>query len=258
VHGVRFIAVGDVMLDVLVEGSGHDASIDVRPGGSAPNAAVWAAALGADSIVVGRIGDDAGGRLITAELEARGVRAELSADAEAPTGTFLRQRGELTADRGANARLTSDLLPSLEADAVLVSGYLPRPTLDAALGRARAPWVALDAARLRDLPAGGNVLLANEETARALGFDPDDAKTLLEARRDAVVVTRGAEGAIGAIAGRIVEAAPPRRIGGEPVGTGDAFAAALLVSLARGHDGERAVADACATAADAAETLWPA
>ena len=53
---MRFIAVGDLMVDVLVSGSGHDARMILAPGGSAFNAASTAAALGADAAVVGRIG----------------------------------------------------------------------------------------------------------------------------------------------------------------------------------------------------------
>jgi sugar/nucleoside kinase (ribokinase family) len=187
VEAVRFIAVGDVMVDVVAEGSGHDATIGVHAGGSAPNAAAWAAALGAEATVVGRIGDDAAGRMIRSELEARGVRTELSVDTESATGTFLLADGEIRADRGATAALAPEHLPELEANAVLVSGYLPRPVIEAALGGARARWVALDAARLAELPRGGNVVLANEATAAALGLE-DRPELLGEAGYEVVVV----------------------------------------------------------------------
>jgi len=41
---VRFVAVGELLVDVVAEGAGHDARIRVAPGGSAFNAAVTAAA----------------------------------------------------------------------------------------------------------------------------------------------------------------------------------------------------------------------
>ncbi|HZR93104.1 MAG TPA: hypothetical protein VFA44_11950 [Gaiellaceae bacterium] len=47
---MRFVAVGDLMLDVLVSGSGNGAEVAVSAGGSAANAAVWAAALGAEAV----------------------------------------------------------------------------------------------------------------------------------------------------------------------------------------------------------------
>ena len=37
---VRFVAVGELLVDVLAEGAGHDARIRLRPAGSAFNAAV--------------------------------------------------------------------------------------------------------------------------------------------------------------------------------------------------------------------------
>jgi len=257
VEAVRFIAVGDVMVDVVAEGSGHDATIGVHAGGSAPNAAAWAAALGAEATVVGRIGDDAAGRMIRSELEARGVRTELSVDTESATGTFLLADGEIRADRGATAALAPEHLPELEANAVLVSGYLRRPVIEAALGGARARWVALDAARLAELPRGGNVVLANEATAAALGLE-DRPELLGEAGYEVVVVTRGREGATATIAGAVVRAEPPVAAGGDPLGAGDAFAAALLVALARGSSTEEALTGACVLAADAAGRRWPA
>src|SRR5581483_7800495 len=119
---MRFVAVGELLVDVLAEGRGHDARIRLRPAGSAFNAAVAAAAAGAEAAVVGRVGNDAAGRMILAELEERGV------------------------DRGVAHDL---VLPErIEADAVLVSGYVPAAA--EALARAQAPWVAFDAARLRE------------------------------------------------------------------------------------------------------------
>src|SRR5882672_10956182 len=111
---VRFVAVGDVMVDVLVEGTGHDADIRLYAGGSAYNAAVWAWALGAEVTIVGRVGDDAPGRMIRAELERRGIHAELSVDENEPTGAFVTVDGEIRARRGANASFEPSWLPPLE------------------------------------------------------------------------------------------------------------------------------------------------
>ena len=65
------------MADVLASGAEHAARIAVRPGGTAVNAAVAAARLGARASVIGAVGDDAAGRMIRAELGLLGVRAEL-------------------------------------------------------------------------------------------------------------------------------------------------------------------------------------
>ena len=75
---VRFLAVGELLVDVVAAGAGHGARIRVRPAGSAYNAAVAAAAAGADAAVIGTVGDDAAGRMIVRELEAHGVRPIVS------------------------------------------------------------------------------------------------------------------------------------------------------------------------------------
>jgi sugar/nucleoside kinase (ribokinase family) len=247
VSRVRFVAVGDLMVDVIARGAGHEARIRVAAGGSAANAARVATACGAEATAVGAVGDDAAGRLLRAELEAAAVRPELAVLDGVPTGTFLVVDGEIRADRGANAALSPhDLPPRIDADAVLVSGYLPPEAVDAALARARAAWVALAAARLRDLPPGGNAVFANDEEARRLtGLAPREAVQELAGRYRLACVTLGRDGAIAVLDGRAAFAAPPSRVeAGEP-GAGDAFAAALLVALMRGDGLEAALAEAC-------------
>jgi sugar/nucleoside kinase (ribokinase family) len=244
---VRFVAVGELFVDVVAEGSGHEARIRVRPAGSAFNAAVSAAAAGADAAVIGTVGDDPGGRMILAELAARGLHAEVTV-AEGPTGTFLLADGEIRVDAGVSHTV---VLPDrIEADAVLVSGYLPTATIEAALGQARASWVALDAARLSRLPAGGNAVLANEDAARRLtGADPDEAALALAEGRRLACVTLGARGAFAAAGGRLEHVEPPA-VAIDGPGAGDAFAGAFLVSLARREEMPDALAQACQAALD--------
>jgi ribokinase len=244
---VRFVAVGELLVDVVAEGSGHDARIRLQPAGSAFTTGVTAAAAGAHATVIGAVGDDPPGRMILAELAKRGVHAEVTVP-EGPTGTFLLADGMIRVDRGVSHEV---VLPDrIEADAVLVSGYLPRETIETALARAEAPWIALDAARLDHLPIGGNALLANEETARRLtGSEPDEAVLALAAGRQLACITLGARGAI-AVAGGRLERAEPQAIAEDAPGAGDAFAGALVVSLARGDDLAEALAGACRAALD--------
>src|SRR5581483_6449775 len=179
---MRFVAVGDLLVDVLAQGTGHEARIRLEPAGSAFNASVAARAAGADTTVIGTVGDDPAGRLILTELEARGVRTEVRV-ANGPTGTFLLAGGEARVDRGVAHDL---VLPErIEADVVLVSGYVR--AAGEALARAEAAWVALDAANLAELPAGGNAVFASGPQ--------HDVERLAEGRRLAVV-TLGAEGAV--------------------------------------------------------------
>jgi sugar/nucleoside kinase (ribokinase family) len=244
---VRFVAVGDVMVDVLVSGRDHDAVVELAPGGSAVNAARSAAALGAEAEVVGRVGDDPAGRMLVTELAAHGVRASLGVDPVLPTGTFLVLDDEVRVDRGANAGLLPEHLPGLEADAVLVSGHLPADTVTEALGRARAAWCALAVARLSRLPEGGDAIFANEEEARALtGEKAAGAARALGARYRLACVTRGPAGAVGALDGHVesMDATPAGGLA-EGQGAGDAFAAAVLVAVAKGGPLREALAAGC-------------
>jgi ribokinase len=258
---VRFLAVGDLMIDVVVAGRGHDAVARFGPGGTAANAAAWAAWLGAESTAVGAIGDDAGGRFLRDELRRHRVQPLLVVDPAARTGTFVLADGELCVDRGANAGLDAAALPELpDADAVLVSGYLPPDALAAALARARADWVLVDAAALAELPEGGNAVVANERQARALtNVGPEEAVQALADRYRLACVTLGARGALAVLDGRLERAEPHHRALQEAPGAGDAFAAGLLVALTGGGSLVESLAEACRCGADAARAPgWPA
>ena len=86
VRAVDVVTVGDVMVDVRVEADALEEGGDVhgrvlvRPGGSASNAAVWAAppAPSARGSTVGWVGP--GGRPLRDELIARGVEPALALD----------------------------------------------------------------------------------------------------------------------------------------------------------------------------------
>jgi sugar/nucleoside kinase (ribokinase family) len=249
------------MVDLAVSGAGHDARMRVAPGGSAANVAVWAASQGTQATVVGRVGDDFAGRALSAELERRGVRVAVGVDAEAPTGTFAVVDGELRADQGASARLAPAHLPEhVRADVVLVSGYLARETVVAALARAESPWRALLPGRLEELPDGADAVVVNEPEARRLsGFDPDGAARRLAERFRLACVTRGPDGAVAVLEGRLERAPPAAAVGGEALGAGDAFAAGLLVALARGAGLAEALAagSRCGALAAASPDGWP-
>jgi ribokinase len=256
-----FVAVGDLMVDVSAAGKGHAARIEIAAGGSAANAAVWAADAGADAAVVGRVGDDFAGRALRSALEQRGVGVELTVDPDAATGTFLVVDGEIRADRGANGRLRPEHLPRrLAADAVLVSGYAPRDTVEEALERAESDWVALAPGFLDDLPRSADgVLVDEDEGQRLTGHDAEGAVRALGRAFRLACVTRGAAGAVAVLDGRLEAAAAPEVATVRPVGAGDAFAAALLVALARGSDLAEALASACRLGAAAASSpdAWP-
>jgi ribokinase len=247
---VRLITVGDVMVDVVAErlpaaGEHAHGSVRIRAGGSAVNAALTAAGLGATAQVVGRIGTDAAGDLVVSALEAKGIDARLTRDGELPTGTAVALADAVVADRGANARLSARDLPTpLRADALLVSGFAlfqdgSREAARAALDRFDGKWPAVDLAspRLAALDFDAKVVFATEAEAQAVPG--------LEERFE-IVCVKHADGARAHQAGQVVEVASPLVARTSPFGAGDAFAAAFLVALASGDGLEAALEGACA------------
>jgi sugar/nucleoside kinase (ribokinase family) len=116
------------------------------------------------------------------------------------------------------------------------------------LARAEATWVALDVARLGELPDGANAVFANEQAALRLdGDDPELAVRTLGEWYRLACVTLGPRGALATLDGRI-ETVEPEAVLDDAPGSGDAFAATLLVGIAAGDD----LADALARAARAA------
>jgi sugar/nucleoside kinase (ribokinase family) len=255
----RFVAVGELMVDLVASGRGHDLHARLAPGGSAAIAAAWASVTGAEVRVVGRVGDDFAGRSLLFALEARGIETDVSVDPEAPTGTFLLLGSEVHADRGANARLTPQLLPELlEADAVLVSGYLLAETVSAAAARARAAWTAVTPGTLDHLPADVNAIFANAEEARQhTGLEAAQAAEELGRQFRLACVTLGADGAVAVLDGRTAQG-EGSGMEATGLGAGDAFAAGMLVELSRGAELEDALATASRLGALAATSgAWP-
>lgn len=282
---MRFVAVGDVLVDVVsadAPGAGRPlhTRVSLRAGGSAVNAAVWAAALGARAEAVGRVGADDAGELVRVTLERLGVRSALARDEHASTGVAVAlgsDRSRVVAvDPGASAALSpADISDPLEGDALLVSGFsllqerssaAGLRALEAFTGRWRAvdlgsPGLAAAAReRLGGLTTRANVLLATAQEARALtGADAEAAAGSLAGDFNVVAIKLGADGALVAHAGglerRAAEAVPRR----SAFGAGDAFAAGLLVSLGGGEAVSAALASACAAGARAAAspTGWP-
>lgn len=258
------------MVDVLcpeapASGSRVHAQVSVRAGGSAVNAALAAVEAEAEATVVGRIGSDLSGELISAALAKRNVGDRLVRDPGLPTGTTVALGTTVVTHRGANERLSpADLPEPLDAEVLLVSGFALFQTGSmeagrAALERFQGRWAAVDLAspKLADLELaeGANVILATAEEARAVtGADPDEAARALASRFEIACVKLGEQGAIAARGDRLEHAAAEPVERRSPFGAGDAFAGALLVALMRDDSLERALELACEAGARAAAT----
>lgn len=261
------VVVGDAALDVIARHDkplphGGDARAKIRftGGGSGANTALWLRHLGADTTLLARIGDDPGGRLIKAELEAAGVRCAFAIDPEAPTCCVVvmvdgsGQRSML-ADRGANQRFSpEDVSPEVLAVAshLHLSGYVlldppSRAAGLAALAAAREaglttsvdPQAAAhitDPAAFLDDVRGVDLLMPNTEELVALtgSADPVSAKELL-GTVGAVVVTAGLDGASWVDQGGVTSVPAVDAECLDSTGAGDAFDAGVLTGWLAGE-----------------------
>jgi sugar/nucleoside kinase (ribokinase family) len=261
------VVVGDAALDVIARHDkplphGGDARAKIRftGGGSGANTALWLRSLDAETTLVARIGDDPGGRLIRAELEAAGVRCAFAVDPEAPTCCVVVMVGgsgqrSMLADRGANQRFApEDVTPEALSGArhLHLSGYVlldppSRAAGLAALAAAREaglttsvdPQAAAhitDPAAFLDDVRGVDLLMPNTEELVALtgSADPVSAKELL-GTVGAVVVTAGLDGASWVDQGGVTSVPAVAAECIDSTGAGDAFDAGVLTGWLAGE-----------------------
>ncbi|MCR3718433.1 MULTISPECIES: carbohydrate kinase family protein [Prauserella salsuginis group] len=267
---MRIVVVGDAGLDVvarhegpLVHGGDTRAQVGLTGGGAGANTALWLRAAGADPVLLARVGEDPGGRLLRTELEAAGVTCAFAVDADAATCcvvVLVDPDGQRTMlpDRGANKHFSPADVDTVGpralagADHLHLSGYVlldpsSRPAGLAALEAARAAGVPTSvdpqAAALITDPdrfladvRGVDLLLPNAAELAALtgSGDPAAAGELL-GHVGAVAVTTGLDGAawVDADGMRTVPAQPAPCV--DSTGAGDAFNAGLLTARLRGE-----------------------
>ncbi len=239
----------------------------ISVGGKGANQAVAAAACGAATHLVARLGQDAFGRMVRDELAARGVEiGEVRQLPDAATGLaaiYVERSGQncIVVVPGANARLAPPDLEPLaplfaSAAVVVLQCEVPMATVYRALELAaahRTPAI-LNPAPFRDLEfarLAGRVtyLVPNETEASQLSGLPVEtpaqaercAAALRERGVDCVIITLGARGCV------MADGAPPRHFPAHRVnaidttGAGDAFVGCLAASLAGGRPRHEAV-----------------
>ena len=252
----QVVAIGEALWDVFPDGR--------RPGGAPCNVAFHAAQLGDRGVIVTRVGADATGSELVAFLRERGVVTEhVQRDPDRPTGTVA-----VTLTGGEpRYTITEDVawdhleaIPNARscvraADAVVIGSLAQRSAVSRtaihalvaeARGRAtivydvnlRPPYV--DAAVVEATCRAATVVKMNAAELEALATllaRPSLVPWLLDdVGVQAVCVTRGPRGAtLFTTEGAVSEpGAEIRAAGGDTVGAGDAFTAAMIHRLVRG------------------------
>jgi len=195
---------------------------------------------------VGRIGTD---DLVLRSLEADGVDVSGVRRDEGESGVALilvDEDGEtvIVVAPGANGRLAPADVSSDRAEAVLCQLEIPLEAVVAAAEQ--SSFFCLNAAPALPVPAElirrADLVVVNRHELDALPEEPA-----------LMALTLGAEGAVLLERGReIARARPPEVDAVDGTAAGDAFCAALLVSLLEGRDREQALRRACAAGALAA------
>jgi sugar/nucleoside kinase (ribokinase family) len=288
---LRIVAIGNAIVDVIGEADeaflethglgkglmrlvgGDEAeriaaalgSTTARPGGSAANTAAVASALGAAGAFLGKVRDDAAGRVFVDGMAQAGVACPVPPAAGGPATSrcvvAVTPDGERTMSTHLGACQT---LSEADVDAGLVAGagvlFLEgyawtspslspacRKALEAARGAGRRVALTLSdpgiaaahRGELLDLVRGGlvDLVFANAREAVALAGTADvpQAVAFLRCERGTWVVTRSAEGAL-LVEGGAAEAVPahPAEAVVDTTGAGDAYAGGYLAGLALG------------------------
>jgi sugar/nucleoside kinase (ribokinase family) len=251
---MRIVCLGDLLLDVIVRlneplafGADALASTQAGSGGQAANVAAWAVELGADARFVGKVADDAAGRVVAEDFRARGVDlvGPVVPGRNGIVVSLVAADGDRTmaSDRGVAPDLSPhELDPSWfgDADVLHLSGYsLMRSPIDGAALRATSfarkagARVSVDLSawtRIRDFgprafrerleQVSPDIVFANEPEWEIVGGAYALARTAIVKRgARGIRVVGEVEGNFPAVPGEVVDA----------TGAGDALAAGFLV-----------------------------
>ncbi len=249
---------------------------EMSHGGKGANQAVAAAKLGANVVMVSKVGDDMLGEGVLLNFERTGVDAKhVQRVAGQSTGTatiLVDKSGDnfILIVKGANGDLSPDDVERagddlITCDLILLQLEVPLKTVYAAIAFGKrhgvktvlnpAPAVRdLDMARARD----ASFLMPNETELAILTSMPVEseaevaaaAQSLIRQGFEAVIVTLGARGALLAAREGVRRVAPVKVQAIDTTGAGDAFIGSFARYFAAGLDLDAALAQATRYAAD--------
>ena len=281
------VVVGSLNMDLVIRAPRHPLlgetlmghSFGTTGGGKGSNQALACARLGAESYMIGRVGnDDFGARLRETLMAARVNCDHVEAAEGAGTGVAVitvADSGDNTIVLvpGANASLDEAVIEQVaplfkKADAALFQLEVPLPAVEAGLALARKTGchTVLTPAPAQKLPPSiwrmVDYLVLNETELNFYtgGMDTvghgdqtvtEAARTLLNrgAKSKGVVVTRGARGGLAVTKREAFPYMPFKVDAVDSTGAGDSFCAAMIVALSEGMPLEQAVRFASAAGA---------
>lgn len=281
------LVVGEALVDFIAEGDAGLADADTfsrRAGGAPANVAAGLARLDVPAWLCARVGEDAFGDYLAAELDARGVPDRfVQRDESRGTGLAFAASDGFAFRRGADAHVDMTRVPGDALDAVswlVVGGVVlaekrGRAAVRNLVGRARDrgcrvcfdpncrpecwPGDETYDSVVADFAAVSDVVCASPADLAGTRFDDDQperaARTVLDAGPDLAVLTRGDAGALAAASAdswwgeRTVSHTGFDVDAVDATGAGDAFLAGLLAALRDAEaDGEPDLAAALAYA----------
>ena len=254
--GVSIAVVGSVNLDIVASVDRFpepgetvtNAVVNRHPGGKGSNQALAAHRLGATVYMVACVGDDAVANEALANLKAEGVNLDYCQRLEGiSTGLALIMvssdgENQIVVAPGANAAFHRQRLKVPSTDAVIAQLEVPMDTIEH-LAKNHDGFFCLNAAPARPVPESvlrhTDLLVVNEIEAKAIGDN-------LKAFKGLLATTFGSKGATISCEGReLAAASPPKITAVDTTGAGDAFTAALTVSLVAGMSPQNALNVAC-------------
>jgi ribokinase len=270
----KVIVVGSINMDIVVYVDRHPKigeslignDVQYFPGGKGANQAIASSRLGAETTILGMVGQDDFGKKLVKFIGSQGVNNEISSTTKAPTGTALITVSIETANNtivvipGANQKLSEQEITKVRISKgdILVSQFeIPDSTIKFLFKKGRQagtinilnPAPAKPVSKeLLDLV---DILILNEselETISGNNVNVDNDVSILNAVNSircvvhSIVVTLGEKGAFSIINGEQIRTDGIHVKAKDTTGAGDCFVGAVAASLANNFTLKEALA----------------